>query len=340
MIQESIHKVIERTDLTKHEAYECFMEIMGGKANDILIASFLTALRMKGETPQEIAGAAQAMREMATPVRTKHPVVVDTCGTGGDGLGTFNISTAAAIVASAAGAVVAKHGNRAISSKCGSADVLKALGVRIDLEKEHVERCLDEVRIAFLFAPMLHGAMKYAMPVRRELGMRTIFNVLGPLTNPAGAKRQVIGVFRRGLTETIANVLLDLGTEHAFVVHGTGGMDEISTIGETRISEVRNGAVTTTSFLHESVGIRSALLSDLAGGTVEENGAIIGSVLEGTDGAPLDIVVLNAAAAIVAAGLAGTMNEGVAMARSAVKSGAAKKKLRELVDFTNAIPHV
>ncbi|MBP6673441.1 MAG: anthranilate phosphoribosyltransferase [Bacteroidetes bacterium] len=336
MIVEAIHKLVEKTDLTKHEAYECVREIMSGNASDAMIASFLTALRMKGEISQEIAGAALAMREMATKIETKHSNVIDTCGTGGDGLGTFNISTASAIVACAAGAVVAKHGNRAVSSNCGSADVLKALGVNIELEREQVEQCLDEVRIAFLFAPKLHGAMKYAMPVRKELGMRTIFNVLGPLTNPAGAKRQVLGVFRRGLTETLANVLLDLGTERAMIVHGDGGMDELSTIGETRISEIDNGQVRTYSFSHLSAGIPSASLSDLNGGDIETNRQIIESVLNGSTGAPRDIVVLNAGAAVVVAGLADSIAEGVQRAQHAIDSGAAKQKLKELIEFTNS----
>ena len=336
MIVEAIHKLVEKTDLTKHEAYECVREIMSGNASDAMIASFLTALRMKGEISHEIAGAALAMREMATKIETKHSNVIDTCGTGGDGLGTFNISTASAIVACAAGAVVAKHGNRAVSSNCGSADVLKALGVNIELEREQVEQCLDEVRIAFLFAPKLHGAMKYAMPVRKELGMRTIFNVLGPLTNPAGAKRQVLGVFRRGLTETLAHVLLDLGTEKALIVHGDGGMDELSTIGETRISEIDNGAVRTYSFSHSSVGIPVASLSELNGGDIETNRQIIGSVLNGKKGAPRDIVVLNAGAALFVAGIADSIAEGVQSAEYAIDSGTANQKLKELIEFTNS----
>lgn len=336
MIADAIHKLVEKTDLTKHESYECVREIMSGKATDAMIAAFLTALRMKGETTPEIAGAALAMREVATKINTRHTNVIDTCGTGGDGLGTFNISTAAAIVASAAGAVVAKHGNRAVSSKCGSADVLKALGVKIDLEKERVEQCLNDIKLTFLFVPLLHGAMKYAMPVRKELGMRTIFNVLGPLTNPAGAKRQVLGVFRRGLTETLANVLLDLETERALIVHGDGGMDELSTIGETRISEIQNGTVTTHTFSHESVGIPKAALDALYGGDIETNRRVIESVLNGTKGAPHDIVVLNAGAAVYIAGIAGSIREGVVLAQDAVASGKAKRKLKELVELTNS----
>ncbi len=333
---ESIHKLIEKTDLSRQEAYESVLFIMSGKATDGMIASFLTALRMKGETVPEIAGAAQAMREMATKISTQRRDVIDTCGTGGDGLGTFNISTAAAIVAAAAGATVAKHGNRAISSKCGSADVLKSLGVNIEIPKEKIERCLDEIGIAFLFAPLLHGAMKYATPVRRELGIRTVFNLLGPLTNPAGAKRQVLGVFRRGLTDVMANVLLELGTERALVVHGSGGMDEISTIGETRISEINHGSVVTSTFQHESVGIPTASIEALAGGGPEENAEIISDVLKGVEGPPSDIVVLNAGAAVYVSGIAESIGEGVRLARRAVESGAASQKLKQLIEFTNS----
>ncbi|MFA6456582.1 MAG: anthranilate phosphoribosyltransferase [Bacteroidota bacterium] len=336
MIQAVIHKLVEKTDLTKQETYDVVVEIMSGKTSEMMIASFLTALRMKGEVVPEISGAALAMREMSTKIRTKHPHVIDTCGTGGDGLGTFNISTASAIVASSAGAIVAKHGNRAVSSKCGSADVLKALGVNIEIPKERVEHCLDEVGIAFLFAPMLHGAMKYATPVRRELGMRTIFNVLGPLTNPAGAKRQVMGVFRRGLTDILANVLMDLGTERALVVHGYGGMDEISTIGETRISEIKDGKLTTFAFQLDSVGIPVADIADLAGGGAEENMKIIESIVRGEKGAPRDIVVLNAGAALYIAGVADTIEEGIRIAANAIDTGAAEKKLNDLIEFTNA----
>lgn len=336
MIQSALHKLIEKSDLTKQEAYECMKEIMSGRSTDALMASFLTALRMKGETSQEIAGCALAMREMSTQIKTKHHNVIDTCGTGGDGLGTFNISTASAIVASAAGAIVAKHGNRAISSKCGSADILRALGVKIELEKEHVEKCLDDIGIAFLFAPLLHGAMKYAMPVRRELGIRTIFNVLGPLTNPAGAARQVLGVFRRGLTETLAEVLLDLGTERALIVHGNGGMDELSTIGETKISEIANGAVSTYTFSHISVGLPLTILSAIAGGDAEENKRIVESILNGEPGAPRDIVVLNSGASIYVAGITGSIKDGVALAQQTIDSGNAKKKLKQLVEHTNS----
>ncbi len=336
MIQEALHKLIEKTDLSKQESYDCIKEIMSGRASDALISAFLTGMRMKGETSLEIAGCALAMRELSTQIKTKHHKVIDTCGTGGDGLGTFNISTASAIVASAAGAIVAKHGNRAISSKCGSADVLKALGVKIEIEKEKVESCLDEIGIAFLFAPLLHGSMKHAMPVRRQLGIRTVFNVLGPLTNPAGAKRQVLGVFRRGLTETLANVLLELGTERAMVVHGSGGMDELSTIGETKISEIKNRNIETYTFSHESVGISGTDLSAIAGGDAEENARILTAVFDGAKGAPRDIVVLNAGAAIYISGITSSIKDGVHVAQDAIENGAARKKMKELIEFTNS----
>jgi anthranilate phosphoribosyltransferase len=336
MIQQAIHTLVEKNNLTKKEAYDCVIEIMSGKSSDALISSFLTALRMKGETASEISGCAQAMREMATKIESKHENLIDTCGTGGDGMGTFNISTTSAIISSAAGAFVAKHGNSAISSKCGSADVLKALGVKIEIPKEKIELCLDEVGIAFLFAPMLHGAMKYAMPVRRELGMRTVFNVLGPLTNPAGAKRQLMGVFRPMLTEIMAEVLFDLGTERALVVHGIGGMDEISTIAETRMTEINNGKISTYTFSNESVGIPTSTISAISGDSIELNAQIVHSILNGVKGPQRDIVVLNAAAAIYLSGIAESIQDGVSVAQNAIDSGKAKKKLQQLREYTNS----
>lgn len=335
MIQQAIAKLIEKEDLSKHEAYECVIEIMSGKTSDALIASFLTALRIKGETTPEIAGCALAMREMATKISSKHDNVIDTCGTGGDGLGTFNISTVSAIIAASAGAKVAKHGNRAISSKCGSADVLKALGVNIEVPKEKVEECLNEIGIAFLFAPLLHGAMKYATPVRKELGIRTVFNILGPLTNPGGAKRQLLGVYRTKLTEVMANVLFDLGTERAMVVHGVGGMDEISTIGETKITEIRNGTISTYNFIPASVGIPVTSLMELAGGDLDTNKTIILSILKGKKSPRRDISVLNAGAALFIADVADSIADGVKRAQDAIDSGLALKKLEELIDYTN-----
>lgn len=335
MIQEAIHKLVEKNDLTQREAYECVIEIMSGKTSEILISSFLTALRMKGETIPEIAGCAQAMREMATKISTKNNSVIDTCGTGGDGLGTFNISTVSAIIAASAGAIVAKHGNRAVSSKSGSADVLKTLGVNIEAPKEKLERALDEIGIAFLFAPLLHGAMKYAMPVRKELGMRTVFNILGPLTNPAGAKRQLLGVFRPVLTEVLAYVLHELGTERALVVHGIGGMDEISTVGETKITEIKDGNVHSYTFNAESAGIPLTQLQSIAGGDSETNANIIRAILDGKKGPYRDIALLNSGAALYVAGIADSISDGVKKAASAVDSGLSKKKLQELIEYTN-----
>lgn len=311
------------------------IEIMSGNASEPIIASFLTALRMKGETVAEIAGCALAMREKATKIVTKHPNVIDTCGTGGDSLGTFNISTAAALVACGAGAVVAKHGNRAISSRCGSADVLKSLGVNIETPKERVEQCLDEVGIAFLFAPMMHGAMKYAAPVRRELGMRTVFNILGPLTNPAGAKRQVIGVFHKRLTEPLARVLLELGSERAMVVHGEGGLDEISTLGKTTISELKDGTVKTYEFHHSSLGIAPGTLEEIAGGDAEFNAHIIRDILDGKRNSQRNITVLNAGAALTMSGNAATFVDGVKLAEESIDSQKAKRKLQSLIEATN-----
>lgn len=334
MIQNAIHKLIEKQDLTKHESYECVIEIMSGKVSEALIASFLTALRIKGETIPEISGAAVAMREMSTKITTTRMNVVDTCGTGGDGLGTYNISTAAAIIAAAAGATVAKHGNKAVSSKSGSADVLRALGVNIEASKEVMEKCLNEIGIAFLFAPMLHSAMKYAAPVRRDLGIRTIFNILGPLTNPAGATRQVLGVFRTMLTDMLAYVLQDIGAEKALVVHGIGGLDEISTFGETRITELKNGSVSSYNFHPESVGIPLSEVRFIAGGDAQKNAEIIRSIMAGKKGAPRDIAVLNAGAAIYIADIAPTIADGVAAAAQAIDSRAAQKKLNELIDYT------
>ncbi|MGA9405869.1 MAG: anthranilate phosphoribosyltransferase [Bacteroidota bacterium] len=335
MIQQSIHTLIEKKDLSRQEAYDTMTEIMSGNASEPLIASFLTALRMKGEVAAEIAGCAQAMREKSTKIETKHAGVIDTCGTGGDSLGTFNISTAAAIVASGAGVVVAKHGNRAISSRCGSADVLKALGVNIEIPKEKVEQCLDQIGIAFLFAPMMHGAMKYAAPVRRELGIRTVFNVLGPLTNPAGARRQVLGVFNGQLTELLARVLLDLGTERAMVVHGGGGLDEISTLGKTLISEIKDGTISSYEFHHSSVGIPSGTLTEIAGGDAELNARIIRNILDGKKSAQRNIAVLNAGAAIYISGKAATFLDGIKIAEESIDSHKARTKLQELIASTN-----
>lgn len=336
MLQEVIQKLSNKQNLTRLEAYDAMNEIMSGQATNAQIAAFLMGLRLKGETVEEIAGCAQVMREKAVRIRTKHQTVIDTCGTGGDASGTFNISTTAAIIASAAGAVVAKHGNRAVSSKCGSADVLKALGVKIEIPPEKATHILDEIGITFLFAPTMHGAMKYAAPVRKELGVRTIFNILGPLTNPAGVQRQVMGVFSPTLTETLAGVLKELGSEHALVVHGEGGFDELSTLGVTKVSELRNGNLTTYEIHARDFGLQPADFQSLRGGDVEKNVFILRNILEGQESAARDIALLNSGAALLVAGKAGSLYDGIRMAAEAIDSGAAKRKLNAWVEATNS----
>ena len=334
MIKEAIAKLIKAADLTEAEMTEVMHEVMTGAASPAQIGSFLTALRMKGETVEEITGAAKVMREKATKVDAPEGVV-DTCGTGGDGSMTFNISTAAAFVASGSGLVVAKHGNRSVSSKSGSADVLRALGVNIEAEVSRVEECIREAGIGFLFAPMLHGAMKYAAPVRREIGIRSIFNILGPLTNPAGAKRQVIGVYDSALTDLLAKVLNNLGSERAFIVRGEDGLDEITLADETRVTELNAGSIRTYHIRPEDFGFERCSPEDLLGGGPDENAEIIMGVLEGKKGPARDIVLLNAAAAITAGGLASKIEEGIAIAHGAIDSGEALARLERLKEITN-----
>ena len=334
MIKEAIAKLIAATDLTEAEMTEVMHEVMTGAASPAQIGSFLTALRMKGETVEEITGAAKVMREKATKVDAPEGVV-DTCGTGGDGSMTFNISTAAAFVASGSGLKVAKHGNRSVSSKSGSADVLRALGVNIEAEVSRVEECIREAGIGFLFAPMLHGAMKYAAPVRREIGIRSIFNILGPLTNPAGAKRQVIGVYDSALTDLLAKVLNNLGSERAFIVRGEDGLDEITLADETRVTELNAGSIRTYHIRPEDFGFKRCSPEDLLGGGPDENAEIIMGVLEGKKGPARDIVLLNAAAAITAGGLASKIEEGIAIAHGAIDSGEALARLERLKEITN-----
>ena len=335
MIADAIRTLVERKDLTAEEAHAAMTEIMEGVATSAQIAAFLVALRMKGETITEVTEFARVMREHVVPVRPTRRPLVDTCGTGGDGLNTFNISTTAAFVAVGAGAAVAKHGNRSVSSKCGSADVLEALGIKVQQSPEEVARYVDEVGIGFMFAPAYHPAMKHAGPVRRELAMRTVFNALGPLTNPAGAEAQVIGVYAPALTEMHAAALANLGCKRAFVVHGLDGMDEISTLGATRITELRDGESRTYGLTPEEVGLRRARPEELAGGTPEENAELLVAILNGREGAPREIVLLNAAAAIAAAGLADTLSDGIALAREAVDSGRALRTLRELQEMAS-----
>jgi anthranilate phosphoribosyltransferase len=326
-------RVTAGESLSREETEELFGQLMDGMVTETLKAALLIALRMKGEAVSEITGAAAAMRRRSIPIPHVRQDLVDTCGTGGDGRGTFNISTAAALVAAAAGVPVAKHGNRSVSSRSGSADVLAALGVKIEIDPETAGRTLDTVGITFLFAPLLHPAMREVMPVRRELGLRTIFNVLGPLTNPAGARRQLMGVYTESLVEPIGHVLRDLGAEHALVVHGDG-LDEITTTGRTRVAEVHDGEVRMFDLEPERFGLRRARLEDLAGGLPEENAAAVHRVFGGEEGPLADITALNAGAALYVGGTAATLEEGVERARAAIVSGAAREKLEELRSFS------
>ena len=334
MIQEAIRKVVEKKDLTEAEAKAAMEQIMAGEATPAQIAAFITALRMKGETVDEISGCAQAMRERAVRISPRVDRLVDTCGTGGDGAKTFNISTAAAFVVAGGGVAVAKHGNRSVSSMCGSADVLEALGVRIDLEPEAVEACIEEVGIGFLFAPRFHASMRHAAGPRREVGIRTIFNLLGPLTNPASAKFQLLGVYDRSLTEPIARVLHRLGVEEAFVVHGLDRLDEISITGETQISHLSRGEVNTFVLHPRDVGLAPAGPGEIAGGDAQRNAEIVRRVLSGEGGPRRDIVLLNAGAAFVAAGRARDLEEGVALAARVIDEKKALEKLEALIEFT------
>jgi anthranilate phosphoribosyltransferase len=334
MIREALATVVQAMDLQEAEMGEVMTEMMEGKATPAQMGGFLTALRMKGETVEEVTGAARIMRQKATRIDARSSVIVDTCGTGGDGGKTFNISTTAAFVVAAAGLTVAKHGNRAVSSSCGSADVLEALGVNIDVSPEVVEECLQQIGIGFLFAPKLHGAMKHAIGTRRELGLRTVFNLLGPLTNPASATAQLIGVYDPKLTEMFAGVLRNLGTKRAFVVHGADGLDEATITGETRVSELKEGAVTTYNLDPVDFFGRTFEGAGLRGGDSTANAAITRDILAGKDGAPRKIVLLNAALAIVSGGRAETVGEGIKVAEDCIDSGAARGKLEALIEHT------
>jgi len=328
--REALRRTMARQDLSRTETEELFGGLMDGGWSEAEKAALLVSLAMKGEAASEIAGAALAMRRRVIRIPHGRADVVDTCGTGGDGKGTFNVSTAAALVAAAAGAAIAKHGNRSVSSRSGSADVLEALGVPISVSPEEAGRAVDEIGIAFLFAPGLHPAMKEVMPVRSGLGVRTIFNVLGPLTNPAGARRQVMGVYNRGLVEVIGQVQLELGAEHALVVHGSDGLDEITTTGPTAIAEARDGELRTWELDPRDFGVARAKPEDLAGGTPEENAAALRRVLLGEEGPLADITALNAGAALYVAGRAESIEAGYAVGREALRSGAALEKLEEL----------
>ena len=337
MIQAALADLLDSRDLGRERAHEVMGEIMRGEATGAQIGGFLVALRLKGETADEIAGCAEAMREHALPVRPERDDLVDTAGTGGDGAQTINISTAAAIVAAAAGAGVAKHGNRAVSSASGSADVLEALGFELERPPERIAQSIDELGFGFMFAPSHHPAMRHAAPARRELATRTVFNVLGPLTNPAGARAQVIGVYSRPLVRTIAEVLLQLGARRAFVVHGAHGIDELSPAGPNDVCEVVAGEVRERVIDPLDLGVERCDPDELRGGSPAENAAVIRAVFAGARGGRRDAILLNAAGAVAAAGHAEDLREGLELARAAVDSGAAAARLDELVEFSRAV---
>jgi anthranilate phosphoribosyltransferase len=334
--QETLHKVLSGENLSEFEMMNAMTQVMEGKVGDAQLAAFLTALQLKHETVPEIVGAARVMRAKAEKAKVQATHIVDTCGTGGDGADTFNISTAVAFVLAGAEVTVAKHGNRAVSSKSGSADVLKCLGVNIEASLPTVERCVDEVGIGFLFAPLMHKAMKHAAKVRKELGFRTIFNLLGPLTNPANAHAQVLGVYDSRWVNPLAEVLRDLGSRRALVVHGFDGLDEITLTAETQVSELKNDDVTNFTIDPKEYGFSLCSAQDLKGGSPEENAGIIREILNGTTGPKADIVILNAAAAIYVGGKADSIEKGILVAANSIGSGAAIKKLEELCRVSNS----
>jgi anthranilate phosphoribosyltransferase len=338
MIAPLLGKLIKGENLAFSEMQSAMGGILEGQWTPAQIAGFLVALRIKGETPGEIAAAVTVLREKATLVPTSAQPLVDTCGTGGDHSGTFNISTAAALVAAGGGAAVAKHGNRAVSSACGSANVLEELGVKLDLAPEQVGACIDECRIGFLFAPKLHGSFKHVAPVRAELGQRTLFNLLGPMLNPARAKRQLIGVYDMNLTRTLAEVLRELRSDHVMIVAGTDGLDEISLTAPTKVAELKGGEVSEYILNPEDLGFSLRTKADLMGGDAVRNAGIIRGILDGQRGAPLDIVLLNAGAALYVAGLAPDLKGGVALARKSIESGAAKRVLESWVSRSRSFP--
>jgi len=336
VIQATLARLLDGHDLSRVEARETMNAIMVGEATQAQIAGFLVALRAKGETADEIAGCAEAMRDHVLAVTPRREDLVDTAGTGGDGKHTLNISTAAALVAAAAGAGVAKHGNRAASSQTGSADVLEALGLELELAPERIAQSIDELGFGFMFAQAHHPAMKHAAPVRRELGTRTVFNVLGPLTNPAGARAQVVGVYSPSLVRPIAEALVQLGSRRAFVVHGAGGIDELSPVGPNEVCEVVDGGVRERTIDPQELGLARSSVAELAGGTPAENASAIRAVFAGEQGARRDAILLNAAGAVAAAGHADDLGEGLELARRALDTGAAAARLDELVAFSRA----
>lgn len=349
MIRHAIAKVVDKKDLSEGEMIEVMNQIMSGECTPAQIGSFITALRMKGETIEEITGAARVMRERATPIRVgkglldidrddiniDRETILDVVGTGGDGTNSFNISTTVTFVVSACGVKVAKHGNRAVSSACGSADVLEKLGVNLEVTPETTEQCIDEIGVGFMFAPALHGAMKFAIGPRREIGIRTIFNILGPLTNPAGADSQVMGVYRPELVEKLAGVLHRLGCRHGFVVHGTDGMDEMTLTGETLVAEITSAGVTVGSVTPEQFGFSRCTMEALKGGDATENATIVKNILKSELGPRREVVLLNSAYALIAAGKASTPAEGIRLAAAAIDSGRALGQLEKLILLTN-----
>jgi anthranilate phosphoribosyltransferase len=335
MIKDGIAKLADRLSLTEKEAEQVMNEIMDGAATPSQIAAYLMGLRLKGESVEEIAGSVRAMRDRAVRIAVGDALVVDTCGTGGDGRHTFNISTTTAFVVAGTGLTVAKHGNRSVSSKSGSADVLSALGVKIDLSPDRVADCINEVGIGFLFAPLYHGAMKHCAGPRQEMGIRTMLNVLGPLTNPAGATVQVLGVYEPRLTELLGKVLMHLGSQHCFVVHGMDGLDEITLTDRTLVSEAKGGVLSNYVITPEEFHLARVSPKELAGGSPQENAKTTTDILQGRKGPKRDIVCLNAAPALVAGGKVKTLQEGVHLAARTIDSGAAADKLARLVAFTN-----
>jgi anthranilate phosphoribosyltransferase len=347
MITDALHKIVtHRESLTREEAREVMTQVLEGRATESQIGALLVALSMKGETVEEIVGFAEAIRAAATPLYLKkdHPLdvsgterdaLIDTCGTGGDASGTFNISTATALTVAGCGVRVAKHGNRSVTSKCGSADVVEALGINLTLTPEQIAECLEQIGIAFLFAPAMHSAMKFVQPTRRELKLRTVFNLLGPLTNPAAASAQVVGVYSDALVEKLAQALCELGLHRAMVVHGADGLDEITISGPTKIAEVRGGQVRVYQVTPEEFGLRRAPLTEISGGDAETNARIIQDVLNGSRSARRDVILLNAAAALVAASRADSILEAMPIAAQSLDEGAAKARLEALIRFTN-----
>ncbi len=333
LTQRAIQRLVERGDHSADEMFAIVSEIMDGRASEAQIGAFLVALRMKSETVEEITGAVRAMREHARKVQVADGIVFDTCGTGGDSAGTFNVSTATAFVVAGAGIRVAKHGNRSVSSRCGSADVLASLGVDLELAPERVAEAIDGVGIAFLFAPLYHGAMKHAAVPRREIAVRSIFNILGPLSNPAGATHQLVGVYDAAMVEPLAHVLRNLGTRGAMVVHGADGLDELTLTGETKVAELRNGEISTYTLDPRELGFSLVTLDDLRGGDAEDNARLLRDVLSGKPSAMTEMTVLNAAAALRICDAAADWSSAVARARESLSSGAALARLDALVAF-------